>query len=309
MKKIKFIFCCLLLIFIFQACIKPSEDEKEINIINLLKDTFDELNRNKDNPEEQLKFFKDIQTNFQAIISFYKDTSIFLNSKEAVPSSENFAYTLNKNQIIVVKPIYVTFSGRDFCYSFDNITWYLDKSDPIKEIEGIKRDYYFNSRIEDNKLFLDYWMTFSLGRAPKTIDISRKKREIIYFKKDMVFFSYNEEGITDNIDNKIIYIPANTIISWSINIDGNFIKSYFNESSSYITSQHDIFIYIKKKLFSLSFDKENWNVNILSFNIKPDFLVKAIEEKHIFFNMSVNIVYEKDKINFSLIKILLDSIQ
>lgn len=309
MKKIKIVFYCLLLLLIMQSCIKPSKDEKEIDIINLLKDTFDELNRNKDKPEEQLKFFKDIQTKFQAIIAFNKESSIYINSIEVTPDLENFAYTLNKNQIIVTRPLYVVFEGRDFCYSFDNKTWYVDKSDPIKEIEGIKRDYFFNSKIDGNNLFIDYWMTFSLGRAPKTIDIAKKKKEVIYFKKDMVFLSFDEKGKTDNIGNKIIYIPANTIISWSIGIDGNFIKSYFNESKAYITSMQDIFIFIKKKLFSLSFDKVNWDVNIFSFNIKPDILVKAIEDKHIYFDFKVDVMYEKGKINFSLIEVLLESMK
>ncbi len=309
MKKIKILFFCLLLIFIIQSCIKPSKDEIEINIINLLKDTFDELNRNKDKPEEQLKFFKDIQTKFHAIIAFNKDSSIYINTIEVVPEADNFAYTLNKNQIKVTRPLYVTFVGRDFCYSFDNKTWYVDKSDPIKEIEGIKRDYYFDSEIDGNNLFIDYWMTFSLGRAPKTVNIAKKKKEILYFKKDMVFLSFNDKGKLDNIGDKIIYIPANTIISWSLGIDGNFIKSYFNESKAFITSMQDIFIFIKKKLFSLSFDKVDWNVNILSFNIKPNFLVKAIDDNHIYFDFSINVMYEKGKINFSLIEVLLESIK
>jgi hypothetical protein len=310
MKKNKILFFCLLLIIIIiQSCIKPSKDEKEINIINLLKDTFDELNRNKDNPEEQLKFFKDIQTKFQAIVVFNKDSSIYINSMEATPSPENFAYTLNKNQIIVTRPLYVAFQGRNFCYSFDNKIWYIDKSDPIKEIEGIKRDYYFNTKIDGNNLYIDYWMTFSLGRAPKTINIAKKKKEVLYFKKNKIFLTFNDEGKIDNIGDKIIYIPANTLLSWSMSIDGNFIKSDINESKAYISFMRDIFIFIKKKLFSLSFDKINWNVNILSFNIKPDILVKAIEENHIYFDFSINVMYEKGKINFSLIEVLMESIK
>ena len=72
-------------------------------------------------------------------------------------------------------------------------------------------------------------------------------------------------------------------------------------------SLQDIFIYVKKKLFSISLDKKKWNVNILSFDINPVFEVKAIEDNRIFFDISVSAVYLKDKISLSILKLLLQA--
>lgn len=104
-----------------------------------------------------------------------------------------------------------------------------------------------------------------------------------------------------------MYIPVGTILSWTVNISGNFIKGQLNENGFYIKSLEDMYIYLHNKMFSLSFDKKNWNINILSFNVEPQFVVKSIEENQIHFDISVNINYQKDKINFSLIKLLFEN--
>ncbi len=191
-KNIKFAAGILILFMLF-SCIKPPKGTNEINVTNLFKNIFDELNRDKDRPEEQLKFFEDIQTNFQAVISYFRDTTVYVSTSEAVPGPEDFAHTLKNNRIITDRTLYVTMEGRNMLFSFDNKTWYLDKSDPVTRIEGVQKDYHFDTRIEGNDFFVNYRMSFSLGRAPKIVDISRKRKEIISLKKGMVFASFDEK--------------------------------------------------------------------------------------------------------------------
>ena len=306
MKNIKLIILLLFIFFIIISCIKPSEDIKEINLINLIKDFLDKLNEIKDNPEEELKFYKNLMTDYQAILAFYKNTEIFIKSSEAIPNKNDFMYTLDNNKFITIKPIYITFKKKESIYSLDNKTWYLNESDPIKEIEGIKNDYYFNTKITDNYLYINYSMSFGVGRAPKIMK-SVKNKKIVTLKKGMVFASYIKENETNDLSKEILYIPANTILSGKLNIDGNIVNTKLNNDNFCIKSLQDIFIYIKKKLFSLSFDKKKWNINILSFDINPKFEVKVIEDNHIFFDISVSVNHLKDDISFSIIKLLLQN--
>jgi hypothetical protein len=136
-----------------------------------------------------------------------------------------------------------------------------------------------------------------------------KNKKVVVLKKGMVFASHIPENETNNLRDEILYIPANTIISGKFKIDGNIINTQLNGDTVSIKSIQDIFIYVKKRLFSLSLDKKKWNVNILSFDINPIFEVKAIDDNQIYFDMSVTAIHLKDDISFSIIKLLLRAMQ
>ena len=305
MRKKIFLFL-VFLILILSSCLKPSDETKEIKLLNYVDEVLKKVNELKDKPEEQLEYFKNMQNNFQAILAFYKNTEIYINSKEANPSVNDFMYTLDNNKFVIKKPIYFTIEKGGSIYSLDNKTWYLSKSDPNLEIEGVQNDYYFDSKVIDNKFYVNYKMSFSIGRAPKIIK-PRRGKKIVTLKKGMIFATQEEEKITSDVTKEILYLPAGTILSGKLNVDGNFIKSDSKDDVLCIKSLRDLFFYVKKKFFSMSFDKKNWNVNILSFEVEPIFEVKAIEDDHIFFNINVNANYYKDKISFSIINLLLRS--
>ena len=147
-------------------------------------------------------------------------------------------------------------------------------------------------------------MSFDVGRAPKIMTPSKNK-SIVELKKGMIFSNVDEKKVTTDLKKVILYVPEGTILSGRVNVDGNIIKSEFKDNIISIKAIQNIFIYIKKYIFSISLDKKSWDVNILSFNIEPDFNVKAIDDKHIFFDIEVTANYLKDEISFSIVKLLL----
>lgn len=304
MKIIKSFFLFIIIIILIYSCGKPPDDMKEINIIYLIKDLLNQLNEVKDKEEETLKFFKYITNNFHAIISFYKDTTIYIESREANPTKDSFIYSLANNKFITTKAIYLTFEEKETIYSLDNKIWYSSKSDANKEIEGIKNDYYFNTKIEDKTIYINYKMAFSIGRAPEIKKPSEGK-SIINLKKDLVFTSKDVNNITMDLKKNILYIPAGTVLSGNVNINGNLINSQSQSNIICIKSIQNMYFYLRSKMFSFSFDKINWNLNILSFNIEPNIEVRSISNNEIFFDIKATAIYEKNKISSSIINLLL----
>ena len=300
---IKFLICFFIFSTLF-SCIKPPSDVDEVNLITLAKQLLDELNDIKENPKKSLEFFKNLTSNFHAIITFKNGTGIYISSKEATPNSNDFAHTLNNNSFIINKSLYITYEDKDFIYSFDKKVWYSNKSDANKEIEGIKNDYYFDTKIIDEDIHINYSMSFDVGRAPKMM-VPSKDKLIVELKKGMIFSNVDENKVNTDLKKCILYVPKGTILSGIVNVDGNIIKSEFKDNIISIEAIQDIFIYIKKNIFSISLDKKSWDVNILSFNIEPDFNVKAVEDKHIFFDIEVTANYFKDEISFSIVRLLL----
>ncbi len=304
MKILKSLFLFIIIIIIIYSCGKPPDGINEINIIYLIKDLLSKLNDIKDKQEETLKFFKYITNNFNAIISFYKDTTIYIESQEANPTKDSFIHSLANNKFLTTKAIYLTFEEKDTIYSLDNKTWYSSKSDANKEIEGIKNDYYFYTKTVDNTLYINYKMAFSIGRAPLISNPSEDKN-IINLKKDMIFSSTDEKNITMDLKKNILYIPAGTVLSGNVNISGNLINSQSQSDIICIKSIQNMYFYLRSKMFSLSFDKINWNLNILSFNIEPNIEVRSISNNEIFFDIKASAIYEKNKISASIINLLL----
>ena len=103
-------------------------------------------------------------------------------------------------------------------------------------------------------------------------------------------------------------MPSGTILFGKVNINGNLIISQSKSDIICIKSLQDMYIYIKGKRFSLSFDKINWNLNILSFIIDPKIEVKAISNNEIFFNITATAMYKKNKISMSVIKLFLKAL-
>ncbi len=307
MKKIRPLFILIITFILIISCGKPPENTPEMNIVKLIKDLLDKMNEVKDNEKESLQFFKYITNTFQAIIAFNKDTTINIESLQAVPTKDSFVHSLTDNKFMTTKPIYITYEDKETLYSLDNKTWYLSKSDPNTEIEGIKNDYFFDSVIEDNTLSVKYKMAFSIGRAPLK-GMPNEVKKIVNLKKDMIFSNSDEKKITADLKKIILYIPAGTILSGQVNIDGNLIKSQSKSNIISIKSLQDMFFFLKGRRFSFSFDKKNWNLNVLSFEIEPQIEVKAISNNEIFFDINATATYEKNRVSMSIIKLLLRSL-
>lgn len=294
-----------ILLFFFISCGNPPEHTTEHQLLSIIKENLDNLNDIKSNDKKQLQYFKDLTSKFDGIISFRKGSSIKFISHKSDFKAEYIAQTLENNNFIVLKDVYFTFIGKDACYSFDNITWVSSKSDPNTEVEGIRNDYHFSTQLKDNELTIVYSMGLLQGRNPIYIN-KKPDRPVIRLSSGLIFSHIDDKMVNADLEKNILFIPKNTLITSSMNVSGNLISSNTEQDKTItLNAIQDIFVYIKGKRFTLSFDKKNWNPNILSFDIKPDIFVTATSENVIHFDIEALANFEKDKISMSIMQLLL----
>jgi len=204
MKKI---ITALLIIFLIFSCVKPPEDTPEVNILSLIHENLQFLNKIKYDKERQNELFKNLTESFKAIISFINGNIIELKSSESVSKDGEFGRTLSGNRFVLTKPLYITSINKDMAVSFDKTVWYLTKNDESKGIHGLENDYNFDTKVIDNKkIIIDYSMSFKLGDNPAVTEL-KEKREIVTLKKGMKFSSRDEENINFDLEKKVLYIP------------------------------------------------------------------------------------------------------
>ncbi|MCG8569712.1 MAG: hypothetical protein MJB14_06205 [Spirochaetes bacterium] len=302
--KILKIIIFLLLIIIIVSCGKPEKDTPKIELLSLVEDFLNNLNRIKGSDEDSLEFFKFMTKKFQAIITFEQDSQIIIRSQTAQPGPDDFIHSLDNNRFILTKDVYITQEEKNLLFSLDNKTWYLNKSDPEEEIEGLKNDYFFEPVKAGNTITINYKMSFQIGRNPLPATPASGKKTI-ELRKGLVISHQDEEKINANLKEIILHVPSGTILSGKVNIDGNLVKSQSKEDYICIQAIQDIYFFIKNRSFSLSFDQINWNPNILAFEIEPDISVTAINDREIMFDVNAIATYEKGRVSFSLIKLLM----
>lgn len=306
MNKFKFLFLLIIMLFVIITCGEPPQGTNEISLISFIKTNLDTLNQIKNDEEKFTNFFKEMSNNLQVILSFPKDTEINITSAKAAPSPDDIIYTLENNKFIIVKPVYFTFNKKESLFSFDNKTWYSTASDANKKIEGIKNNFYFDTKTQDKSIFISYKTAMSLGRNPIISDF-KEQREIVKLKKGLIFSSSDEKKINADLNKVILYVPENTILHGYLNVKGNIINSEIKDGIIMLKAMQDLYFFIKKRMLSFSFDKINWNLNVLSFSINPVFDVYAKEDNEIYFNINATANYNEKQTSFSLVKLLLNA--
>lgn len=298
-------FLLILLILLIIGCGEPPKGTKEVRLIEFIKENLDLLNQIKDDEKKFLQYFKDVQNNTKIVFSFEKDTFIYIISDKAEPSKDDFLYSLPENSFMVNKPVYVTFFKKETLFSFDKNVWYSSLNDANKEIEGIRNNYFVTTKIENNSLYINYKMAFSLGRNPKIVNFT-ENREVVTLKKGMVFSSTDPKKINTNLENKILFVPENTLLSGEVKVIGNIINSQSKENQICLKAMQDLYFFVTPRMVSFSFDKKNWNLNLLSFAVEPNIDVYAKENNHVFFNVLATANYNAEQTSFSLLKLLVD---
>lgn len=307
-KKVPFTSLLILLIIssnIVISCGKPPEDADEKNLLDLMEENLQFMNMVKGDDEKMKKFATELAENFEMIIAFYKDSQINITSSQGIPDEQALAYSLENNEFMVNRPVYVTAEGRDMIFSLDNKTWYSSRNDARKDIEGIYNDYVFTTSRTGQSINVDYSMTLSMGRKPKEVKL-KKGREVVTLKEGMIFSHQEQEKITVDLKNKILLVPAGTLIHGSLFIHGNLLNCKQIASKITITSAQDLFIYVKNLMLSLSFDKINWDVSIFSFEVEPSFIVKAVSDDQIYFNVYAHALYNEEAKSTSIVKLLMN---
>lgn len=296
----------LVIMILLSSCIKPTERTIEEDLISQIKMQLDELNRLKGKDEELKNRFKNLMENSDIMFVYHKGSSIIIDSSEAKPGKETIAYTLGDNKFRIARDLYVTVVKKKVAISLDGKSWFAMDNDARKDIEGLYNDYHFETKIEGDNIWVDYAMAFSKGRNPLVVELP-EERAVVRLQKGMVFGSRDEADITDNLNEKILLVPAGTNICGTFHIRGNLLKSSTDSGGRItISSLRDFYIYFRNSMLSLSFDRENWGVSILSFKVDPVFEIYSEEDDKVIFDISADAVYDANEKSLSIVKLLLN---
>lgn len=306
MNVIKRLALLLLAVFFTVSCIKPTETTVEENLIGQIEQQLKELNRLKGKDEELKNRFKNIMENYDVMFVFHEGDSIKIDSKEAKPGPETIAYTIGDNKFKINRTLYVTVIKKKVAISLDSRNWFAMDNDARKDIEGLYNDYHFETESDGSSIEVVYSMAFTKGKKPMELELP-EEREIVRLKKGMIFGSKEESEITDDLSKKILMVPAGTTIYGTFHVKGNLLKSSTDSSGKItISSLRDFYIYFRRSMLSLSFDRENWGVSIFSFKVDPIFNIYAEEDDRVIFDISADANYDSEEKSLSIVKLLLN---
>ena len=304
MTYIRNLFILFLMALVLVSCIEPPEEMEKVNMLDFMKEVLDTAYTLKDDEKKLNEYLSGLIKNRQYLLVLYKGSVINISSKETTPAEDDIGYSLTGNRFKLLRPLYVTFEKKDTIFSFDNKVWYSSKSDQAKKIEAVYQKIDYKTVYERNNLSIEYQATFKLGRNPLKAEVTPGK-QIITLEKGMILSSPDVTSVNENLEKSILYIPAGSIVTANLSMEGNIMSGFRRDEKMIFKSMTDIYIYLKKNMFSISFDHENWNSNILSFDINPVFEVKVDNDNIINFNIIVNANYDKSKISLSIVKLLL----
>jgi len=299
-KNIKLFFLLLLVSLISISCGAPPERAVETTLFKRISVLLSKLNAAVGNAKEQKNIFNEIGAD-ENILSFYKNSEIRIYSKKEKVS--DLFYSLDNNSFIIKRPFYITFIKNDMYLSLDCKNWLIFKMNDANQNENTNEEYFFGDYFFDikhdeiNKLLdITYTISFKLKEDKlKTANFKRIKdnREIVFLEKGMIFNDKSKEAITIDLKKKILFVPKDTILTGKLKIKGNIFETSCSDKAICIKSLKDIYIYAKNKLVSLSFNKIDWNVSILSFKIYPDFVIKTTGSKDILFDFNIEVNYKE----------------
>jgi hypothetical protein len=296
MKKIKFFFLFFLLLSFYTSCLLPPNKYPEINFTDLLSDNISILNKAKNDKENYKKYFTEIMIKFRSVIVFKKDSSITIDTLDAEPGENDIVYSKTGNRFFVNKPFYYTHVMSEPVYSFDAKTWYSVRSDIKKSIEGLHGEYEITPEIINNNAVIRYKLALSRGKNPLIVKVNKNK-QIITLKKGMVFFNATKSKDKEDLNSKILYVPAGVVLNGYYLLRGDFVESSYINGKINIKAVRDFYLYfITPSSFMISLDKKEWAYNLVSEDTKHNIELYAKSDNEIFFNMMVSLNFDSKKI-------------
>lgn len=296
---IKKYFIFIFIVVLLFSCINPPNSTEEIDYLDFLNTNISFLNDVKGQENNLKSIIETIYTRIKGkIIVFKKDSKIIIDTIPILPNDKTFIYSIKGNKFIVNKDFYFTILNGKPVYSLNNKEWYYIKNDSSKKIQGINYLYTIKSEKTDNEIIIKYSLSISMGGSPEQAHV-KKNKEIISLSKGMVFSTSMKNEISQELLNKSLFIPKNTILSGYHIIRGDFIDSSYLNGKINITALKSIYLYSKSlSSFYVSLDKKNWGLNISSLKAKPGIEIYVKEDNEYFFNISTIINYSNDKILF-----------
>ena len=283
---------------------KPPGGTEEIRVVELVNDMLQQFSRESKNEEEQLSLWYYIKKRAGVVYSFHKETKIKITTVPASRETDTILYSMGPNQLKVVKPLYITYIQKMLCYSFDNKVWFSTRNNKEEGVRGIANNFDFENDISNNEFSVKVAYSCKKGNNPDIIEL-KKERDVIQLEKGMTFSSKVKITRITDLNKKILYIPSDTVLTGVLNLNGNMIRGETKNGYIQLQSLTDIFVFMKKKLFSLSFDGKNWNENVLCFELDPQIEITATGENYILIDYSIFLDYRKDRMSLSVINLFL----
>ncbi len=288
-----------IIVFIFASCGEPPKDTKEIGLLSWIINMIPRLNAVKDDKIGRKNLSKELE-NTVDIISFYKDLAINIKSSEEKTS--DFMYSIENNSFYSKKAMYVTFSDNKMFVSFDKTNWVVfnfsltlsSNGDDEDKPENFKSDYKIDYNLDKSQKSLEiiYSISFTPTDTMQTI-ILKEDKPVFSLKKDMILVDKEIKNTTIDLKKNILYIPENTTFTGNMSVKGNIIETRTDGEYIVIKSLKDIFVYVKNKMISLSFNRKKWSFSILSLKFSPTVTIKSVDDKKIQFDIFVDLSYNE----------------
>ncbi|TFG64568.1 MAG: hypothetical protein E4H36_02605 [Spirochaetales bacterium] len=255
-------------VLIFGSCGRPPDGTKTYNLLDFTAAMLKKADELQNNQKELIDFAKAASA-LETVLSFRENEEIIFRSTDFTPSPEHFAVSIPGNRFRTVKPVYITNGPRnEYLYSLDGETWYRSRNDNDKNIENLHIDFHYDVGHDRDagRLVINHRTAARVGGTPQPEKI-RNKRNIVPLAPGMRYSNTDKKRVTVNLDNNILYLPPGTILKGNFILTGNLLSSRLTASEYSMKALRDLFLFRRGFLFAVSFNNEEWNNGILSFDI------------------------------------------
>lgn len=273
------------------SCLAPAKDVPKERYSSFLKRMLLEVNKEEKSSPSLIE-------KYEGIIVFKKGDTISLESFTPANNQDAIILTTNNNNMIINQSMFITRDKKKFLFSLDGDNWVS-----FDEEEKIERKIFFDTRQFENSIQIRYSMAFLPSETFSAVKMKFDKK-IVSLEKGLVFHNQDESIINSNLDEVILYLPKDTLLNMNFSINGNLLKSNSINNQVKIEAVRDMYIYIKNKSVSLSFDQDTWTSNILGFDVSNTAHIQSLNNKEILIMFDIKAVYDKDSVSFSLLKFL-----
>lgn len=301
MKKILRLTVTITILSIIFSCGSPSEEIKDYPLTDLVGDYLSRLNEVRKKKERESLFGEELKK-INNIVCIDKSSSIVVNSREADKKDGTIISTIPGNRFVVNEGFYLTtkriltlmpfelYSVRAYI-SPDNVNWYAINGGD----DTLQSHYYFDTEklSAEKGVAVTYSYSFSYSEKLKKSKIKGDKK-LIQLTPGSVYLSSYEERVTADLEEHILYIPEGTVLAGFVDIKGNLLEAGAVSEGIKFSFLRDIFVYLRNKIFSISFDRMDWGVSILSFSLNDHIEISYEKEGQLDLKLGVNANYKGD---------------